>query len=859
MFARLARLLIDRRLQTLLDDLKLGRVPEDAPLLAKARALPGVTEQGGPALAAQVSARRRQLFQQVYDGQQEPDDAAVATLRKAFPSLHCRAARELVGELSAEGAEFQALVGGTVPLRLVERARLSVLRIRVARACEALFIETPQTLDQAKVALTLLETLDVRETRPRWRLYDGGSPQPIMTTAGDGQNYRLVHDNGRFELEDALGLELRGPGELFETLAEAFAPADHAALGITEPYAPSLRAVLARQMPGHSRVLAQVLGKNPRQPWMLAPVRLEDGRVGYPLGGCQGCFARSASRPRAFEARLRDLYPAYSDEQIEDWLTTLHASGRDTDTELGVLEEQARRLNDHLKSWEWRGLLNRDRPERKRFRKALMQCWRERVPAQVLAQHERLTVTWQFSAYDLRSLPELGPLFSFPHVTELSLRSLLLKEVPEQFLLSFPNLSSLELSYNKLQRLPESLSLLNDLRILDLSGNRISLDESQAQVLAQCSRLRYLNLSHNRLNMTFSVAQMNQLAELRLRNAGLVLLPEGITDCQTLYMLDASNNFINLLPPNFIQSRLWREGYVALSGNPVLLQQAEDVQEAWNIPEDSSVPHRFRWMDRLDGVERENLGIRWSTIEQMDGVTNFMQLLKQLTRSQDFTHPRYGEMLASRVLAMMEKVDKSAALANEIFAHALVENCADNATVVFQQLEIRCLVWDAEQAAPSGSQEQALVKLARQLWRQQEVDFIALREAEAAGAGNESIEWALAYSIRLRDDLGLPGNARSMLHAGIPDLDDASVMRAADQVRRNETDQSVAVWMVQQPFWRNYLEKRYVRELEVPASFQNQLAEDADAEDAARLMAEIRLWTEKTELQLTIEALQRPV
>ncbi|MNO46828.1 putative E3 ubiquitin-protein ligase ipaH4.5 [compost metagenome] len=488
-----------------------------------------------------------------------------------------------------------------------------------------------------------------------------------------------------------------------------------------------------------------------------------------------------------------------------------------------------------------------------------MQCWRERVPGQVTPEHQRLALTWQYSAYDLCSLPELGPLFSFPHVTELSLRSLLLKEVPEQFLLSFPNLTSLELSYNQLQRLPASLSLLNDLRILDLSGNRISLDLPQAQVLADCRQLRYLNLSDNRLNIAFSVAQMNQLAELRLRNAGLVLLPQGITESQTLYMLDASNNFITLLPPNFIQSPLWRDGYVALSGNPVLLHQAEDVQEAWNIPEDSSVPHKFRWVDRLDGDRREDLGNLWATVEQMDGVTNFMQLLKQLTRSQDFTHPRYGEMLAARVLTMMEKVDSSAALANEIFANALVENCADNATVVFQQLEIRCLVWETEQAAPSGSQEQALVKLARQLWRQQEVDFIALREAEAAGAGNESIEWALAYSIRLREDLGLPGNARSMLHAGIPDLDDASVMRAGDQVRRNETDQSVAVWMVQQPFWRNYLEKRYVRELEVPASFQNQLAEDANAEDAARLMAEIRLWTEKTELQLTFEALQRPV
>lgn len=58
------------------------------------------------------------------------------------------------------------------------------------------------------------------------------------------------------------------------------------------------------------------------------------------------------------------------------------------------------------------------------------------------------------------------------------------------------------------------------------------------------------------------------------------------------------------------------------------------------------------------------------------------------------------------------------------------------------------------------------MKLARQLWRQKEVDFIAFRDAEAVGAGNESIEWALAYSIRLREDLDLPDNARSMLHAG---------------------------------------------------------------------------------------------
>lgn len=80
----------------------------------------------------------------------------------------------------------------------------------------------------------------------------------------------------------------------------------------------------------------------------------------------------------------------------------------------------------------------------------------------------------------------------------------------------------------------------------------------------------------------------------------------------------------------------------------------------------------------------------------------------------------------------------------------------------------------------------------------------------------------------------------------------------SDEIRRNETEETVAAWMLQQPFWRSFLEKRYVYELEVPPRFQSQLAEDASAEDTDRLMAESRQWTEETELQLTIKALQRP-
>lgn len=851
------RLLIDRRLQALLDSLTLGQAAEDEALLQMARALPGVTAQDAPALAEQVSARRRQLFQQLYEQQQKPDDVAVVTLRRTFPGLHSLAARALVDGLTADSADYQALLGGTVPFRLVTGARLSVLRIRVARACEALFIHTPQSLDQAKVALTLLETLDARPTRPRWRLYDGDSPQPVMITAGDGQIYRLVHDNGLFALEDALGIELSSPGELFETLTGAFDPADRAAIGINRPYVEGLREALARQVPGHSAALAQTLGKNPRQPGVLMPLRLDDGRLGYPLGGGLGRFARPSSRPRAFAARLRDLYPAYSDEEIETWLARLHASGRDTDSALGVLEEQARRLDEHLRSWERKGLLAGEKAERKRFRKAVMQCWRERVPDQVTPEDQRLSVTWHYCGHDLQALPELGPLFTFPHVTELSLRSLLLEDVPAQFLLSFPNLTALELGYNRLRQLPASLALLNNLRILDLTGNRIALDSLQAEMLGNCQQLRYLNLSHNRLQIPFSVTRMEHLAELRLRHTGLELLPDGVMNCQELYMLDASDNFITSLPPDFIESRLWREGYVALTGNPVAERQDAAAQAQWAIPQSSKTPLQKRWSDRLDGDPREDLGALWISFEQMKNVADFLRLLEQLTRSRDFLHPQHGELLALRVMAMIEKVQNSSTLAEEIFANAVVENCADNATVVFQQLEIRCLVWDAEHAAPSNGQERELVTLARRLWRQQEVDFLALREAEAVGAGNEAIEWALAYSIRLREDLDLPVNTRSMLYAGIPDLGDAAVARALNQVRLSETAEAVAVWLVQQPFWKKYLEQRYARQLEVPEHFQQQLPDDPSASEMATLMASIKQWTERTELQLTVEAVER--
>ncbi|MNO62786.1 Leucine Rich repeats (2 copies) [compost metagenome] len=633
------RLLIHRRVQALLNGLRLARGLDDAQLLAMARSLPGVTEQEGPALAEQVWARRRQLFQHVYDQQQGSDDAAVATLRHVFPRLHYKAAQQLLKV--ATDSERQYLERQTkVPFGLTRKARVSVLRIRVALACEALLIDTPQSLDLAKVALTLLETLPGSELAPHWRLFDGDAFEPVLSV-GRGLSFRLVHRDGLFELEDALGLRLHPPGELFEVMASALETGAIEQLGLSVPYAESLRAALARQVSGRTQMVAQALGKNPEQPTWSAPQRLEDGRIGYPLGGGGvGGFARPSSRPRALAARLRDLYPAYSDEQVEQWLVRLHAVGRDVAAELGMLEQQAGLLYRHLKTWELNGLLAGEKAERRRFRRALTECWRELVPERVIDPSNGLSVNWEYVGHSLRSLPDLPPQVSFPHVTGIALRHLKLTEIPDTFLLGFPNVTALELTNNRLQRLPPNLALLSRLRVIDLSNNRVRLDEAQCIELVQCRNLSYLNLSHNPLYRSISVTNMSQLRELRLRNTRITALPEGILNSSSLYLLDAADNSLNSLPSAFLSSRLWSQGYVELTGNPLVYRQDAEAQALWRIPPDSTVPYKLRWLDRLAEPVREDFAVSWVSVSVMDGADNFMDLLAALTRSRDFINPQ---------------------------------------------------------------------------------------------------------------------------------------------------------------------------------------------------------------------------
>ncbi|QXH33400.1 dermonecrotic toxin domain-containing protein [Pseudomonas muyukensis] len=857
-----SRLLLQRRVEDLVGALRAAQDTDDLELLDKVKALPGAAGKQGQALAEHAWEQRRTLLRQLYDETQATDDQATLALRKVFPRLHRFAVRQLLGAATQADRDYLDSTH-KLPFQLVQAARVSMLHIRVTRACEALYFDVPQTLDLARVVLGMLETRSAWAARPHVRLFDGEALQPLLSMAGAGRSYRLIHQDGLFSLEDALGIGLAGPDELFNVLVSALQAQDFSTLGVEAPHALNLRRMLARQLPGQRPLIAKLLGKDEAATSFVAPQRLDDGRLGYPLGGnTLSSQGRAGERPRSLAARLRDLYPAYSNAQIEQWLLRMHLAGRPASEELAVLEQQAQLLGDSLKQWERGGLLGGDRQSRGRFRKAILECWREIIPGRIHGDDLHVEVTWTFTGEPLRSLPPLPVQVSLPHVRNIALRALKLKEVPDDFLRAFPNLRALEVTGSKLQRLPFSLILRPALRVLDFSDNRITLDGAQAAVLGGCKSLVYLNLSGNPLGDGLSVTTMTQLSELHLRRTQLEQLPLGVLANPNLYLLDLTGNNIGELPQGFLRSALWREGYVDLTDNPVTVRQNTSWQEEWETPYDSQVPYHLHWLDRVDVELRDTLASAWASIEIMEGSDNFLQLLAALTRSADFKGADTFKYLAARALDLMESMIDNAQLAKELFDNALVENCADNSTAVFSDLEVRKLLWQTTHDLPKAQRGQALVRLSRRLWRLEMVKHYAWLDASRTLQGQrESLEVALIYCLQLRDALDLPIGVRSMRFANAVVVAAEDIAQTRHLVLSGETPDTLAVWMLERNFWQEYVAETYADLLKLPQSFHDQSAALAaqSAPDSAFdvLQAQTEQWTYQQKYSLTIEALNR--
>ncbi|WP_449432207.1 NEL-type E3 ubiquitin ligase domain-containing protein [Pseudomonas putida] len=805
---------LDQRIDRLITRLEDDQPVLDTLLQQWLERLPGTQGMPGRQLADRVRVQRRQLFQDAYEALQAPEEPGMATLRRQFPALHRQAAAELLNTASAQQRR-RLLEQGRVPLRLAEAARRMARRIRVARAVEALYLDTPQHADLARVALALGDELPGWSEGRHWRLLEGSLQGAVLASHGDAASaevLQLVHQGGTFQLFNAQGLPAGQPGELFEVMAEGFDAARRQRIGISEQGGPSLRASLRQQASERRAQIGQMLGQQQTSSWWRPPQRLGDGRVGYPLSG----RGRGRGRPVGLFATVRMLYPTFNDAQVIAWLNDVQHSGQSVDTTVARLARELEALDIHLHQWTGRGRNLAQRAERRFFRNTLVNCWQRRsnmgIHDHELPDGYRLSV-WAVALGELPSLPEE---VSYAHVRELSLLDMGLSELPVGFLRAFPNLQTLELSNNRLTRLPANLPLMAHLTGLDLYGNNIVLSPEQVMDLANCDGLEYINLSHNPLGRTFPLYRLDRLRRLHMRATGISDFPAGLLDRLELLVADLRNNHITHLPRHFYRSPIWISSSVMLENNPLAEAEAERLQiylQAHAIPllepapEENIRAGRRVWIDAADSPHRGEQSSIWDEVEAMPGSGDFFNMLLLLQDSAEFQ--RRPQALAGRVFSMMAAMLDHQSLGEELLSQATETlHCQDGAALCFSNLELHTLVWRARADAVAGNRQEALLHLGRQLWRLDRLDQVVVADIQARQAGGgdpDQIEVGLAYRLALRDEFDLPAQPSDMLFGEVAGVDAQRIEQARERLRRDETPERLADSLVARTFWQEHL------------------------------------------------------
>lgn len=787
---------------------------EDPSVLSDANVIPSERPQALQSrLAEQLEASRQDLFDKLYPGAQAPATRAVVRLHEQFPGLPRLACEEI--EAHASGLERQLMTAetGRIPLRVLEEARRMLARARLDRAILGLH-------------------------------------RPFLATADSGL---LIE-----------GLQARQPGLSGADLFNA-ATADRAEA-------------------------ARLIGQQHMPAGVRSPLRLADGRIGYPLSG------RGAPRPRAAPParRLQALYPDLSNGQISELQAELAQSG-DLATAISRLQVEQRTLHRELAQW-----INDadadflDREERQQCAEALRAAWRrEGGAARDTLTLERMRVA---------ELPRLSA--RFPHIRALNIRELELQRLDADYFERFPRLEQLsmvghpqlppEALYAALRSAPDLLALqvsscglselsstarqalgaMRRLRILNLSRNQLRLDDGQMTFLATL-RIDELNLSSNRIVLDQALASrfqdlinlqvlkldfnplgiapdlsyMARLSHLSLNNCGLQSWPQGLTTLMNqpqyqLRMLELSFNRIHSVPDLAsvlrtpyardlgagLGGRSWRFNYNDLQAQTrarllsigVSIYEREPEMAGWQL----------FWRGNATPAQEQ----LWEALFGQGENGELSAVLESLVQSAEAR--RHPEALNTRVWALLEQAGADAELRqalNEV-AQAFPPTCGDAGTDGFSALEIQVLTHAASRdASPLASQW----RLYRRLFRRAQVDRLAdrialrrtLRKAalqDAEVTGNEitlprldplddvlaapdtvlygglidDIEIRLALRQQLASTLDYPEPSSGMLYEHVAMLNDTIRRNVAREVMRLDQDPlSRHAWLLEQPAW----------------------------------------------------------
>ncbi|MNJ24397.1 E3 ubiquitin-protein ligase SlrP [compost metagenome] len=461
-------------------------------------------------IAKRAVLRRAKIYQALYEQGRAPRSAEQQRLIRDFPLLTDAVAQEIISAANAdERVQLQA-IDGRVPMRLAEEARIYQRQIALSRALQGVQHPSLANLDSDRLTLGLLAELAGWSDTVRIELRETSASGRLLASIGqpEGELKVIVRQRGEYLAYDAAGLQLSRDKQLLASLLKALPDRERQALNLDIQATQSLHAVLCSLAVQDRAMAARLLGQQPIKPWFRSPLRLADGRVGYPLGGIIG-------GDRAINAQLNDLFPQVSPAELEAIKRRLLEENQTLGDAVFKLQSERDRLQQTLDQW-----VEEARPDvfmhaaRRTVRLQLIIAWR-RIPVR-----RRSATELVLSAPDVGSLPVLSA--RFEHIQSLAIDRMNLRQLPDGFLRCFPRLERLTLEGNPLGVIPPEVSTLTELRHLDVRETRLTDSDTMFDALTPLVRLRSLELQSNRMRSipdtaVETLARLPALTRLNLR------------------------------------------------------------------------------------------------------------------------------------------------------------------------------------------------------------------------------------------------------------------------------------------------------------------------------------------------------
>ena len=798
-------------------------------------------------LAQQADRRTADIFESLYKDRKPSTDARVALVQDDFPAVPRSMAKQLLADADAEDLRYLK-EKNRIPLRLREQIKNASNQVRMARAYEGLYLEQLQSTDTFRLALGSLEKLPGWSPEVRLELRAHSFSGELLTSIGAQdapiRKVLILDEDGRFHARDETDQHLHGASDFYSSLLHALPDAQREALGYEIFEGAKLKETIQRSPLAHDQ-FEQILQDHPVRKPAYDPqsMRLHGGMPGYPM-----------QQPAwdALTRRASSLYPAFTEAEIDSLLSGMG----DGLAEQGVraLESEFDALNRSLQTWanaptrafRFGPAGVAEATARHDLYKAIRQCWQRTGPRGIDAAGISHPQALFLDDFELDQLLTDMPMLTgnFDHVTTLSLRNAKLSLGQQRFLAPFQQLRRLDMAGNRLTALPKAISDMPFLCDLMLTDNDIVLTRESAARLRAMKQMRVLKLDGNPLGQIPDISQMPNLLILALDRTGIDAWPVGLfAKLRPRNMfIDLRNNPIRELPavaPGSMSAELIARTNVSREPDFLSaenLAQLRQYIESVGFDPDRPYPPRGAIDSSFweEGITLDEWNARqsiWDAVEDEFGSEPFFNELRKLTQSADFMEAEggYKADLTAKVWRMLKAMEENTALREKIFEQASVATtCADAGAQFFNAMGVEVMVHEAYALANTDLVEAQLLELARGKSRLDELGTVARQqiserlkvgetyrrqvEGEVTGTIDE-VEVHMAYMTDLAERLDLPWQSRGMLFRGIAGVTRDMIENAYERVVALEDGELLAQRILEQPSWKNFLEKTYREEI----------------------------------------------